>query len=76
MKCSIHIDANLIFVEDEIVAATVHYNHKVEYNNKIISLSAIVSSIKGYRCADPSFFTYKGKLVVDIAGDTPPKGFN
>ena len=75
-KCGIPIGAKLIFVEDESVIATVHDNRKVEYNNEITSLSAIASSIKGYRCAGPSFFTYNGKLVADVADETQWKDFN
>lgn len=75
-KCGIPIGAKLIFVEDESVIATVHDNRKVEYNNEITSLSAIAKSIKGYPCAGPSFFTYNGKLVADVACETQWKDFN
>lgn len=75
-KCSIPIGAKLIFVEDESVIATVHDNRKVEYNNEITSLSAIAKSIKGYPCAGPSYFTYNGKLVADVADETQWKDFN
>lgn len=75
-KCGIPIGAKLIFVEDESVIATVHDNRKVEYNNEITSLSAIAKSIKGYPCAGPSYFTYNGKLVADVADETQWKDFN
>lgn len=75
-KCGIPIGAKLIFVEDESVIATVRDNRKVEYNNEITSLSAIAKSIKGYPCAGPSFFTYNGKLVADVASETQWKDFD
>lgn len=39
---------------------------KVQYNN----LSAIADSIKGYSTPGPSFFTYNGKRVSEIAEET------
>lgn len=75
-KCGIPVGAKLVFIEDESVVATVHDNRKVEYNNEITSLSAIAKTIKGYPCAGPSFFTYNGKLIADIANETQWKDFN
>ena len=76
IKCGIPIGSKLVFIDNETVIATVYDNRKVEYNNEITSLSAITSSIKGYRCAGPSFFTYNGNLVADIANETQWKDFN
>lgn len=69
-KCNIPVGAELIFLEDPSVRVTVVSERKVLYNNEITSLSAIAKSIKGYPVAGPSFFTYNGKLVADVARET------
>ena len=69
-KCGIPIGAELIFVDDSAVVATVASERKVQYNDEITSLSAISDRIKGYSTSGPSFFTYNGKLVADIARET------
>lgn len=69
-KCNIPVGAELVFVEDSSVVAIVVDERKVQYNDEITSLSAISDRIKGYSTSGPSFFTYKGKLVTDIAKET------
>lgn len=69
-KCNIPVGAELVFIEDANVRVTVISERKVQYNNEITSLSAIAKSIKGYPVAGPSFFTYNGKLVADVARET------
>ncbi len=69
-KCGIPIGAELVFVDDPKVVATVVSERKVQYNDEITSLSAIVRGIKGYPISGPAYFTYKGKLVSDIAKET------
>lgn len=66
-KCGIPVGAELVFVEDPSVVATVVSDRKVQYKDEITSLSAIIAGIKGYMTAGPSYFTYNGKLVADIA---------
>ena len=66
-KCKIPIGAELVFTGDKRVKCIVQDEHKVLYNGELTSLSAIAKKIKGYPCAGPSFFTYNGKLVADIA---------
>ena len=45
--------------------------HKVLYNNELTSLTAIMKKIKGYsNISGPSYFTYKGELLTDIAKKT------
>jgi hypothetical protein len=68
--CNIPVGAELVFVEDSSVVAVVVDERKVQYNDEITSLSAISDKIKGYSTSGPSFFTYKGKLVTDIAKET------
>lgn len=69
-KCNIPIGAELVFIEDPSVVAVVVSDRKVQYNDQITSLSAISDSIKGYSTSGPSFFTYNGKKVCDIAAET------
>ena len=69
-KCGIPVGAELVFVDDSTVVATVESERKVRYNGEITSLSAISDSKKGYSTSGPSFFTYNGKLVADIARET------
>lgn len=74
-KCGIPTGAELVFIEDSSVVAKVVGERKVEYNGEITSLSAISDRIKGYPTAGPSFFTYNGKKVSDIAKETQWKDF-
>lgn len=69
-KCGIPIGAKLVFVDDPSVVVEVVSDRKVLYKDEITSLSAISDSIKGYSSSGPSYFTYKGKLVADIARET------
>ena len=69
-KCGIPIGAELFFVDDPTVVATVVSDRKVQYKDEITSLSAISTGIKGHATAGPSYFTYNGKLVADIARET------
>ncbi len=70
-KCNIPIGAELVFIEDPTVKVTVESERKVSYNDEITSLSAVAGKIKGVKAiAGPSYFTYKGKLVCDIAKET------
>lgn len=69
-KCGIPMGAELVFIEDPMVVAKVVGERKVEYNGEITSLSAISDHIKGYSTPGPSFFTYNGKKVSEIAEET------
>lgn len=69
-KCGIPVGAELVYIEDPSVVAIVVSERKVQYNNEITSLSAISDRIKGYSTPGPSFFTYNGKKVSEIAEET------
>ena len=75
-KCHIPNGAELVFVDDQNVRVTVVSDRKVLYKEELTSLSAVAKGIKGYNCAGPSFFTYNGKLVSDIANETQWKEKN
>lgn len=69
-KCGIPKGAELVFIEDPSIVCTVESNRKVLYHDELTSLSAIAEGIKGGSVAGPSYFTYNGKLVADIARET------
>lgn len=75
-ECGIPIGAELVFIEDNSVIVTVESERKVLYNNEITSLSAVAGRIKGIKAiAGPSYFTYNGRLLTDIADETQWKNF-
>lgn len=69
-KCGIPVGAKLVFIEDPSIAAVVVSKRKVLYNNEETSVSAIASKIKGYSVAGTEYFTYNGRLLVNIANET------
>lgn len=70
-KCGIPVGAELVFTEDNSVTVTVESDRKVIYNNELTSLSAVAAKLKGAKAiAGPHYFTYNGKLVVEIAEET------
>lgn len=60
----------LVYVEDSSVVAIVVDERKVQYNDEVTSLSVISDRIKGYSTSGPTFFTYNGKTVSQIAEET------
>ena len=75
-KCGIPVGAELVFIKDESIRVTVYNERKVLYKDEITSLSAISDKYMGYSTPGPSFFTYNGKLVSEIANETQWKGLN
>ena len=58
-------------MDDPTVRVTVATERKVQYNNELTSLSAIVQNIKGIQAAaGPNYFTYNGEIVSEIAART------
>ena len=74
-KCGIPKGAELVYTEDENIKVTVVNNHKVKYKEELTSLSAIVKNLKGYNIAGPSYFTYNGRLITEIAEETQWKEY-
>ena len=74
-KCGIPKGAELIYTEDTNIKVSVVNNHKVKYKEELTSLSAIVKNLKGYNIAGPSYFTYNGKLITEIAEETQWKEY-
>ena len=69
-KCGIPIGAEVVFIDDPSIVATVVSERKVQYNGEITSLSAVSDRIKGYSTSGPYYFTYQGKRISDIAEET------
>lgn len=69
-ECGIPVGAELVFIDDPAVVATVVNDKKVEYNEQVTSLSAIAGSIKGGSVQGTIYFTYNGRTVYDIAMET------
>ena len=75
-KCGIPVGAQLVYIEDPTVVVTVESERKVIYENEITSLSAVAGRIKGVKSIQgPSYFTYNGRLLTDIADETQWKDF-
>lgn len=75
-KCGLKDGDELVCTEDSSIRAAVQGEHKVLYNDELTSLTAIMRTIKGYKnIAGPSFFTYKGELITDIARRTQWKNY-
>ena len=75
-KCGIPKGAELIYTEDPNIKVMVANNHKVKYQEELTSLTAIVKQLKGYKHVSvPSYFTYNGKLITEIAGETQWKEY-
>ena len=75
-KCGIPMGAELVFIEDPTIIVTVVGDRKVQYNNEITALSAVAGALKGYKSIQgPSYFTYQGKKISDIAEETQWKDF-
>jgi len=70
-KCNIPIGAELVFIDDPSIKVTVVSDRKVQHNDEITSLSAVVCRIKGWKAAQgPNLFTYNGKRICEIAEET------
>lgn len=74
--CGLKNGDKLVFIENPDIVVTVCGNRKVEYKNEITSLSAIAAKEKNVKAIQgPSYFTFNGKIVADIAEETQWKSF-
>ena len=72
-KCGIPVGAELVFIDDDSVRATVvdAEKNKVEYNGETTSLSPLAEKLRNVSAIQgASVFTYNGKKITDIAEDT------
>ena len=75
-KCGIPVGAELVYTENPSVKVIVVSERKVQYNDEITSLSAVVGKLKGIKAVQgPHYFTFNGKNIVDIAEETQWKFF-
>lgn len=75
-KCGLKIGDELVYIEDSSVVAVVESAHKVSYNGTTTSLSRIVMDIKNIdSIAGPSYFTFNGRPLVEIAYETQWKDY-
>lgn len=72
-KCGIPVGAELVFIDDDSVRATVvdAEKNKVEYNGETTSLSPLAEKLRNVSAIQgASVFTYNGKKITDIAEET------
>lgn len=70
-KCGLKDGDILVCKDDPSIVVTIKGNHKVLYNDELTSLSAIMAAKKGRKAiAGPSYFTFNGEPLVDIAERT------
>ena len=58
--------AEVVFVRDPSVVATVIDDRHIRYQNEVTSLSGLSDRLLGYTTAGPRFFTYQGVLLCDL----------
>lgn len=74
-KMGIPVGAELVFVRNNNIKATVGENNKVKYNNKILSLSALTKKLTGYIVCPVQYWTYDDRNLLNIYNATyPSKG--
>lgn len=64
----IPVGAQLVYINDSSVVATVLNDKKVEYKGQPIAMSELAHKLLGYKHSvqGPKYFTYNGKLLTDI----------
>ena len=76
-ECGIPVGAELVYIDDPNIVVKVVDDRKVEYNSESTSLSSVAGSLKGVKSIQgPSYFTYNGKKVSEIAEKTQWKDYN
>lgn len=74
-KMGIPVGAELVFVRNNNIKATVGENNKVKYNDKILSLSALTQKLTGYIVRPVQYWTYDDRNLLNIYNATyPSKG--
>ena len=70
-ECGLKDGDELVYIEDPSVKVVVQGPRKVSFEEELTSLSALVSGIKGVSSIQgPSYFTFNGERLVDIAKRT------
>ena len=74
-KCGLKVGDELVFTNDPSIKVIVQSERKVLYNEELTSLSAITDAYFGYSTSGPSYFTFNGRPLVEIANETQWKDF-
>ena len=70
-KCGFKVGDKFVCTEDSSIVVEVQSAHKVLYNNELVSLTSIMKKLKNVETiAGPSYFTFNGKPIVEIANRT------
>ena len=70
----INIGEELVYIDDDKIRPIVISKNKIEWNNKIYSLSSLAKELRNSNSLQgPLFFTYKGKLLIDIRKEKEDK---
>lgn len=64
----IPVGAELVYIEDETVKATVYDDKKVKYCDEVLSLSSLATRLTGrdYGVQGTLWFTYNGEKLTDL----------
>ena len=71
-ECGIPVGAEIEFIEDSNIKATVVDDRHIEFNGETTSVSALAQKLKGFDHAVQGtlWFTYNGKRLTDIRDET------
>lgn len=75
-ECGLKDGDELVYINDPSVKTYIASNRKVLYNDQLTSLTAIVRELTNIKYpAGPSFFTYNGENLTDVARRTQWKEY-
>ena len=74
-ECGIPVGAEIVFIEDPSIKATVIDDRKIEYNGETTSVSALAQKLKGFDhpVQGTLWFTYNGKRLTEIRDELDNK---
>ena len=75
-ECDIPVGAMIEFEEDPTIKAKVVDDRRIEYNGETTSLTALAMKLKNatHALQGPTFFSYKGKNLVELRFEKENKG--
>ena len=74
-ECGIPVGAEIVFIEDPSIKATVIDDRKIEYNGETTSVSALAQQLKAFDhpVQGTLWFTYNGKRLTEIRDELDNK---
>ena len=74
-ECGIPVGAEIVFIEDPSIKATVIDDRKIEYNGETTSVSALAQKLKAFDhpVQGTLWFTYNGKRLTEIRDELDNK---